>query len=124
VVGARIADALVDGLGVLVVGRRHPDRGAAVLPALLAVLPGLVTGLARARNGVGAPRLLAGVEVGRVDPAADAELAAGGADDGDVAHDEGRKRHRLADGGLGHLALPQLLPGRAVEREDAAVERN
>ncbi len=36
-----------------------------MLPALLAVLPGLVAGLAGARDGVGAPELLAGVEVGR-----------------------------------------------------------
>src|SRR5262249_31727841 len=63
VIGTGIADALIDGLSVGIIGRRHPHRGAAVLPALLAVFPGLIAGLAGARDGVGAPCLLAGVEV-------------------------------------------------------------
>src|SRR5262249_49852524 len=81
-----IADALVDGVGLRIVGRGLPRGGAAVLAAFLAVLPGVVPRLARARDGEGAPSLLAGVEIGGVDPAADAELAAGAADDGEIAH--------------------------------------
>src|SRR5262249_21127593 len=101
-----IADALVYGVGFRVVGRGFPHRAAAVLPALLAVLPRLVAGLAHARDGIGAPDLLAGVEVGAVDPAANAELAAGIADDGDIADHERSKRERLGDGRVGDLALP------------------
>src|SRR5262249_44772563 len=87
-VGARVANALIERVGLGIIGGGFPDRRAAVLPALLAVLPGLVAGLAGARNGVGAPDLLAGVEVGAVDEAADAVFAPGAADDGDVAHDQ------------------------------------
>src|SRR5271163_4004937 len=63
VIRAGIADALVDGLGFGIIGRGHPHRSAAVFPVLLAVLPRLVAGLAGARNGERAPRLLAGIEV-------------------------------------------------------------
>src|SRR5258708_1778267 len=64
---ARIADTLVESVGLRIVGRGLPHRSAAVLPALLAVLPGLVAGLSRARDRVGAPGGRAGVEVGRLD---------------------------------------------------------
>src|SRR5262249_44647805 len=104
VVGPGIADALVESVALGVVGRGLPDRAAAVLPALLAVLPGLIAGLAGARNGVGAPGGLAGVEIGRLDVTADAELAAGGADDGEVAHDQRRHGQGFAQGGIGDLA--------------------
>src|SRR5712691_9021870 len=119
---AGIADALVERVGVGIVGGGFPDRAAAVLPALLAVLPGLVAGLASARDGVGAPERLAGVEIGRVDIAANAIFAAGGADDRDVADHQRRKCDRLGDGGVGDLALPDLLSGRLVEREHPPVE--
>src|SRR5262249_40287955 len=118
VVRAGVADALVERVGLRIVGRGLPDRAAAVLPALLAVLPallaflpGLVAGSAGAGNGVGAPCRLAGVEVCRLDEAADAELAAGRADDGEVADDERRDGQRLADGGLRDLALPDHFAG-------------
>src|SRR5499427_6805137 len=124
VIGTGIADALIDGLGLGIIGRSHPHRSAAVFPALLAVFPGLVAGLARARDGVGTPCLLAGVEIGRVDPAADAEFAAGRADDRAVANDERGERHSLAQGWLRHLALPKLFAGRPVERKDTAVQGN
>src|SRR6202011_4665636 len=70
VVRAGIADTLVERVGVRVIGGGLPDRPAAMFPALLAVLPGLVAGLAGARDRVGAPCRLAGVEVGRLDIAA------------------------------------------------------
>src|SRR5262249_56845630 len=110
--------------GIGIIGRRHPHRGAAVLPVLLAVLPGLVAGLAGARDSEGAPCLLAGIEVGRVDPAADTEFATGRADDGEVADDERGERHRLAERRLRGLALPHNLAGRTIESEDAAIERD
>ena len=123
-VRAGIADALIERVGVGVVGRGLPDRSAAVLPAVLAVLPGLVAGLAGARDGVGAPGLLAGVEIGAVDPAADAEFAAGRADDGDVADDQRRQRDGFGNRRVGHLALPDHLAGGLVERKHPAVERD
>src|ERR1700730_13482450 len=95
-----------------------------MLPALLAVLPGLVAGFTGARDGVGAPCRLAGVEVGRLDIAADAEFAAGSTHDGEVAHDERRDGERLPDGGVGHLALPCDFTGLLVDGEHAAVERD
>src|SRR5262249_30669122 len=70
----RIADALVEGVGFRIVGGGFPHRRAAVLPSLLAVLPGLVAWLAGARNRVGTPRRLASVEVRRLDEAANAEF--------------------------------------------------
>src|SRR5262249_35419875 len=91
-------------------------------PALLAVLPGLVAGLAGPRDRVGAPRRLAGVEVGRLDEAADAEFAPGGADDRKVADDERRNGERLADCRVGNLALPHHFAGLLVDREHAAIE--
>src|SRR5262249_21377991 len=66
--------------------------------------------------------LLAGVEVGRVDPAANAVFAAGGADDAEVSDHERREGHCLAHRRIGNLALPDLLAGRAIERDQAAVE--
>src|SRR5262249_24135436 len=96
VIGTGVADALIDGLGLGIIGRCHPPGGAAVFPAPFAVFPGLVAGLAGAGDGVGTPGLLAGVEIGRVHPAADAEFAAGRADDREVANDERGERHRLA----------------------------
>src|SRR6266852_163833 len=95
-----------------------------MLPALLAVLPGLVAGLAGARDRVGAPGRLAGVEIGRLDEAADAEFAAGGAHDGEVADDERRNGERLADRRIRDLALPDDFTRRLVDREHAPVERD
>src|SRR5262249_47315993 len=121
---AGIADALIERVAFRVVGRRLPDRGAAVAPALLAVLPGLVAGLAGTRNRVGAPDLLPGIEVGRVDPAADAIFAAGGARDREVADDQRRGGERLGDGGIGDPAFPHPFARGLVDREQAAIERD
>src|SRR6266481_2947943 len=49
-VRARIADALIERVGLRIVGGGFPDRRAAMLPALLAVLPGFVAGLACTRD--------------------------------------------------------------------------
>src|SRR5262249_14705471 len=79
---------------------------------------------AGAGDGEGAPDLLAGVEVGGVDPAADAEVAAGRADDGEIADHQRRDSQRFGDGGIGDLAFPVHLAGGLVQREQAAVEGN
>src|SRR5262249_39350866 len=117
-----IADALIESVGFRIVGGRLPHRGAAVLPALLAVLPGLITGLASSWDRVGAPRRLAGVEVGRLDEAADTEFAAGGANDREIADDERRNGERLADRRVGDLAFPHDFAGRLVDRKHAAIK--
>src|SRR5258708_32648160 len=54
-VGAGIADALIERIRIRVVCGGLPDRSAAMPPALLASLPGLVARFARSRDGVGAP---------------------------------------------------------------------
>src|SRR3984885_7191398 len=123
-VGAGIADALIDGVGLRIVGGGFPYRRAAVLPTLLAVLPGVVTGLACARDGVGPPRLLAGIEIGGVDESADAEFTAGGTDNRQVAHHQRRHGDGLAERRIGDLALPDLLAGRLVDGEHPAVQRD
>src|SRR5579871_3926985 len=119
-----IADALVERVGLRVIGRGLPHGPAAMLPALLAVLPGLVAGLAGTRDRVRPPRRLAGVEVGCLDVTADAELATGGAHDRQVANDEWRDRQRLADRRVGNLALPRDFTGLLVDGEHPPVERN
>src|SRR5215813_2417306 len=124
VIGAGIADALVKRVAVGIVGAGFPDRAAAVLPTLQAVFPCLVAGFAGARDSVGAPKRLAGIEVGSFDEAADAVFAAGGTDNGDVSHDQRRVREGLADGGVGDLALPHLFAGLFFEHEQAATERD
>src|SRR5262249_6329777 len=100
------------------------DRPAAMFPVILAVLPGLVARLADARNREGAPSLLAGAEVGCINPATDAELAAGRSDDGEITHDQRRQRYRLAKRRLRGFAFPNQFAGGAIERKDASVERN
>src|SRR5262249_3950381 len=107
-----------------IVSRGFPDRGAAVFPALLAVLPGLVARLARARDRIGAPQALPGVEIGAVDEAADAVLAAGGADNGDIANDQWRQRQDFGERRISDLALPDLLAGGLVGGDEPAVERD
>src|SRR5439155_16706797 len=101
-----------------------PHRRAAVLPAFLAVLPGLVAGLARAGNSIGTPELLPGIEVGAVDEAADAVFAAGRAGDCHVAHDQRCRSDGFGDTRIGDPAFPDLLAGRLVDREQPAVERD
>src|SRR5208337_4284947 len=73
-------------------------------------------------NRIGAPCRLAGVEVGRLDEAADAVLAAGRTDDGDVTDDERGDGQGFADGRVRDLALPHHLAGLLVRRKHAAVE--
>ena len=73
---------------------------------------------------MGAPKLLAGVQVDAFNETPDAEFTAGRAHNTDVANHQRRERERLADAGVGNLALPCHLAGRLVEREHASVERD
>ena len=94
-------------LGIVVA--RHPHRAAAGLPLLAAPGPRLAPGLARRRNGVGAPQFLAGVRVVGGDEPADAELTARRADEHFAIGHERREAHVVAaavvgDGGGPHRA--------------------
>src|SRR5262249_16055933 len=117
-------DALVEGVGLWIVGSGLPDRAAAVLPAVFAILPRFIAGFTGARDRIGAPRHLAGVEVGCLDVTADTEFTTGGAHDGKVAHDQRRDGQRLTDGRFGDLALPHHFAGLLVDGEHAPVERD
>src|SRR6202030_3969852 len=55
---------------------------------------------------------------------ADAELAAGGADNGEIADHQRRNGQRFPERRVGDLALPGDFAGRLVDGEHAAVERN
>src|SRR5256885_1353736 len=76
--------------------------------AVMAVLPGFVAGFAGARDGVGPPQALPGVEVSAINEAADAVFAAGSAHDRNVTHDQWRQRQSFRNGGIGDLAFPDL----------------
>src|SRR5258708_8443659 len=95
-----------------------------MLPALPAIFPGLVAGLACAWDRVGAPCGLAGVEIGRLDKSANAEFTPGSAYDGKVADDQRRNGERLADRRVRDLTFPRHFAGRLVDCEHAAIERD
>src|SRR6185437_11025927 len=107
---ARIADAPVDRVAAWLVGAGDPGRAAAGDFRVVVALPGLDAGLALAGDGVGAPDLLLGVEVGCRDPAADAVFGAGDAGDRHVLDDQRRAGDDFALVGVGDLALPLDLP--------------
>src|SRR5205085_462783 len=114
----------VDRVGVAIVVPVFPDDSAAMRQGVWASLPGLLTRLPLARIRVVPPERLPGIEAGAFDEAADAESAAGGTADCHVAHDERSERERFPDVRIGDLALPDLLAGRLVDREQAAIERD
>ncbi len=62
------------GFRIVVAG--HPDRGAAALVMIAARRPGFASGLARGRDGVGLPQLLAGFRIERGEEAAHAQFPA------------------------------------------------
>src|SRR5262249_4623464 len=72
-----VAGAVEYEVGGGIVGRGLPHAAAADAPSIMLVLPGLGAGRTRGRDGEGAPRKLAGVDIPGADPAAGAELSAG-----------------------------------------------
>ena len=132
VVGTRVAGAPVDQVQLRVVRARQPGRGAAVHPGLRvavglrvrrARLPGLVTRLARSRNRVEAPDLLAGLGVERRDEPADALIAARGADDDLAVDGQRRQREGVGQRHVRHAGVPELHARRRVDRHHVRVER-
>src|SRR5262249_53221647 len=124
VVRAGIADALIERVALRIVGGSLPDRRAAMFPVLLAILPGLIAGLAGTRNRIGTPQPLSGVEIGSFDESTDAVFAPGCPDDRHIAHHQWSMRERLAERRVGDLALPHLLASRLVDREQPATKRD
>ena len=118
--GRAVAGAPEGHVALGIVGAGHPDRGAAVLPGV--AFPGVVTGLARAGDGVGLPDLLAALGIVGGDEAAHAELAARDADHDLAVHDQRRHGHVVALLPVGDgLAFPGDLAGRGVERDQHGV---
>ena len=66
---------------------------------------------------------LAGLEVEALQPAIDAELTAGGADDDAILHDERRHRRGLALGEARDLGLPELLARCGIHCHGVPVEQ-
>ena len=122
-VWAWIADAPDDGIGRRIVAARDPCRTAAAGRGVVVVLPGVVTGLALARNREGAPYFFLGREIGRREPAADSILCAGNAGNSHVLDDERRPGKDLAFVGIGDLTLPGDLAVLLVGRDQPAIKR-
>src|SRR5262249_32217359 len=116
-----IADPPVDEVELRVVRPHLPGRAAADLPrigyGIGRLRPGLVTGLARRRDGVPAPQLLAGLRIPAHEEAARGVLAAGGSRDQHAVGDERGADALVAFLMLGELLLPDLLAGLHVERD-------
>ncbi|MBM3507591.1 MAG: pentapeptide repeat-containing protein [Alphaproteobacteria bacterium] len=128
VVGTGVAGAPVGEVEPRIERAGLPDRAAPGLPCLVGVEPGgfgLLVGIAVVASGrVRAPYLLAGVELGGVERAADAVLGPCRADDGEVANDQGRHGERLGDRRVVDLAFPQQLARLLVDAMHAPVERD
>ena len=78
--------------------------------------------MVRPRDGVGAPGALAALGVVGVEEAADAELAARNPGDDAVLDDERRRRLAVARPIVGHLLVPDDVPGPCVEGDQVGVE--
>ena len=119
--GTRIPRAPIGEARLGVEVPRHPDRRPAGAPGLAG--PGVVAGLARARDRVRAPDLRAGLGVQRHHEPANPELAARDAHHDLPARGQGGQRHVVAAGVVGHRCVPDDAPGAGVESHDAGVER-
>src|SRR6185437_2341652 len=105
----RVADAPINGLGVLVVGAGHPGGAAAGLPVV--AFPGVMAGLALAGDGEGSPQLLAVFGIEGRDITADTELAAGAADNDFAVDDQRHQGHVLPLLVVLDLLVPDHLAG-------------
>ena len=102
-------------LGIVVAG--HPHGRAAGLP-VIAFRPRLAARLAGRGHGVGAPALLARLEIEAGDEAANAELAARRTDHDDTARHERRQRRVVARRVVRHDCRPHFAAGACVERDE------
>src|SRR5262249_41549474 len=112
--------------GRRIIGAGLPEPAAAGLPGVVLVLPGLTAGLARLRDRVPAPQLVAAARIERRHPAARAGVTSAVGDD-HLAFDRDRGgRQALLGAELvagGNLLVPDRLASVAVERNTAAVRQ-
>src|SRR6185436_8698997 len=94
IVGRGVAGREVDETEIQIDSRRLPDRGAAVLPRVVVLRPGVVTGLTRTGNRVEGPDQAAVLRVVGLEPAARTAIAAGKADENHSIHVEWRRGDR------------------------------
>src|SRR5664279_4844600 len=116
-----VTDAPIDGLGVLVVVTGHPGRSAAGFPVIAS--PGVMAGLALARDGVGPPQFLAARGVERDNIAAHTEFTAGTANDYFSVYYQWHQGHVLTLLVVLDFRVPDHLAGFGVERDDMIVGR-
>src|SRR5690606_27409017 len=119
---AGVARREIDHAELGVDARRLPDRRAAVLPCVVVLRPGRMADLARAGDRIEVPDPFAGLRIVRADPAADAELAAGEADDDHAVVVERRGRDAVAFVRIAGEHVPHDGPGSLIERDEPAVE--
>ena len=118
--GRRVADAPVDEIELGIEASGDPRGAAAGFPRI--VLPGVVTELARSGNGVETPAQLTGLRIVRGQETADAELAAGDADEHRIAHDQRRAGDREAVARSGDLGLPLNFARVRIEGDQPGVQ--
>src|SRR5262245_36330817 len=122
----RIACAPDGESGRGVVGAGLPQPAATGLPGVVLVLPGLAAGLARLRDRIPAPELVAGARIERGHPAAGAAVTGAVGDEHFSLdrHRRGRKPFLVAElVGLGDFLVPDDLARITVERDHAAVRQ-
>src|SRR5262249_33083124 len=120
----RIAGAPDGELGRGIVGPRLPQATAAGLPGVVLVLPGLAAGLARLRNRIPAPQLIAGSGIERCEPPTGPAVASAIGDDDFALRHQGGRIHPLLGAELVRLRdllVPYDLAAVAVDRDDAAI---
>ncbi len=88
----------------------------------IAALPCFETRLARTRHDVESPGALARRGVVRINESSRAVLAASGAEDHFVLHNNGRDRGAVALSIVGHRRVPENRPGSHAECDDVRVE--
>src|SRR3984893_11043746 len=121
--GRRIAGPPIDEIELGIVGAGDPARSSADLPGVGVLRPSLVPLLAARRNGISAPKLLAGLWIPAVDEAPDPIFGARDACDQNTIRDQWRARHRVAFFPFGRLRLPNFLSGLCLISDDMGIER-
>ena len=107
--------------GAVEVDRQRTPDGTATHRHVGGMLPGLEAGFTGARHGVESPDRRAVGQTECTDPALDAVLAAGRADDDEVIDDQRRHGEYLARGRQRHLPGPQQMAVTGIERQQVAV---
>ena len=86
------------------------------------VLPGIVTGFARARDGIGFPGLLPGVRIVSSDVASYSEFSATNTNDNFVFHCQGRHSNGISECHVTHFSIPQYFTVYPIERNQPSIK--